>query len=585
MYREDQWKFGGQLAQHGDEPREDGGVVNVGWPMESHQPVGTCIDAQLPQHRSAPRPTEVGHQGVDHDVADEVDLIFAISLGPQVVHRIWRRRKEVVADPVGDHPIYLFGHRPVAAAQPGFDVGDVRPGLGCNKRTRDSRIDVADDDDEVRTNALEQRLESGHHPRGLDGVSAGADLEAVVGWPDTELLEEDLAHAGVVVLPGVYQNCLHGPPFERIKDRLDFDEVGPRPGHTDYSSHAGSILKPFVDGGRAAPESGGDVFTASLLAFSVTLVLGPVVIRRLTGRGILDVPGDRSNHTVPTPRGGGIAVMAGVLVGVLVAQSVLAVALLMGILIAAGVGALEDLRGVPIVPRLLLTSFAALALLAALAFAGLPAGLSGILILLVAVPWTLAVINAVNFMDGIDGISAATAIVVGSAYALLGRVADSDPLTVLGLVTAAAAAGFAPYNVPRALVFLGDVGSYGLGATFAAMSLLAVAEGLPLEAAIAPLALYLADTGMTIVRRVHAGEPWHLPHRRHVYQRLVALGFPHVGVSATIGALTAVCAGLGAVSVVGSTSARVVAGAGLLVVLATYLALPRLLAPSESARQ
>lgn len=327
------------------------------------------------------------------------------------------------------------------------------------------------------------------------------------------------------------------------------------------------------------------MFTASLLAFSVTLVLEPAVIRRLKRRGILDFPGHRSNHTVPTPRGGGIAVMAGVLVGVLVAQSLLALGLLVGILIAAGVGALEDVRGVPIVPRLLLTSVAALALLAALAFAGLPADFSGTLILLVGLPWTLAVVNAVNFMDGINGISAATAIVGGCAYALLGRVVDSDPLTVLGLVAASAAVGFAPYNVPRALVFLGDVGSYGLGAIFAAMSLLAVAEGLPLEAAVAPLALYLADTGMTIVRRVRAGEPWQLPHKRHVYQWLVALGRSHVCVSATIGALTALCAGLGAVSVVGSTPARAAAGAGLLMVLAIYLALPRLLAPTKSGRR
>jgi len=69
----------------------------------------------------------------------------------------------------------------------------------------------------------------------------------------------------------------------------------------------GSIVQRFVDGGRAAPESGGDVFTASVLAFTVTLVLEPVVIRRLTSRGILDFPGDRSNHAVPTPRGGGMA--------------------------------------------------------------------------------------------------------------------------------------------------------------------------------------------------------------------------------------------------------------------------------------
>ena len=323
---------------------------------------------------------------------------------------------------------------------------------------------------------------------------------------------------------------------------------------------------------------------AALLAFLVTLVLEPVVIRLLVGRGVFDVPGERSSHTQPTPRGGGVAVVAGIVVGVLFSGSSVAVGLLVGILIAAGVGLLEDLRGVPIVMRILLTSVAAVTLMVALLLAGLPEGFLGILIPLVGVPWTLAVVNAVNFMDGINGISAITAIVGGIAYALLGRLANSDPLMVLGLVTAAAALGFAPYNVPRARAFLGDVGSYGIGAALASMSLLAVVEGLPLEAAIAPLALYLADTGVTIVRRVHSGEPWHLPHRCHAYQRLVVLGFAHVAVSVTVGVLTAVCAGLGAVSVVGSASARAVADGFLLVVLATYLALPRLLSTSGSVR-
>lgn len=93
------------------------------------------------------------------------------------------------------------------------------------------------------------------------------------------------------------------------------------------------------------------------------------------------------------------------------------------------------------------------------------------LVLVIAIPWTLVVVNAVNFMDGINGISAATAIVGGGAYGLFGQAAGIEALTILGTVVAAAGLGFAPYNLPRARVFLGDVGSYGIGAAFAAMSL------------------------------------------------------------------------------------------------------------------
>jgi UDP-N-acetylmuramyl pentapeptide phosphotransferase/UDP-N-acetylglucosamine-1-phosphate transferase len=319
------------------------------------------------------------------------------------------------------------------------------------------------------------------------------------------------------------------------------------------------------------------VLTAALVAFVVTLALEPVVIKQLTRRAILDVPVDRSNHTVPTPRGGGVAVIAGVLVATLVAWNSAAISLLGGILIAAAVGGLEDVRGIRIVPRLLLTTVAALALLAALTVDDLPDGVAGGLLIVVAVPWTLAVVNAVNFMDGINGISAVTAVIGGSAYALIGKISDVETLTILGLAVAGAGLGFAPYNVFRARVFLGDIGSYGLGAAFAAMSLLAVAKGLPPEAAAAPLGLYLADTGTTILRRARAGEQWHLPHKQHVYQRLVALGLPHVGVSAAVGAITAACSALGMVSLSGSVMARAAADLALLVLLGVYLACPRLL--------
>lgn len=326
-----------------------------------------------------------------------------------------------------------------------------------------------------------------------------------------------------------------------------------------------------------------DVLTPALLALLVTAALEPLLIRRLTKRAMLDVPGERSNHSIPTPRGGGVAVMAGLLVGIVFTADPAVIGLLGGILMTAGVGLLEDVRGLRIASRLLLTTVAAIALLASLTLDELPAGFYGGLLLVVAVPWTLAVVNAMNFMDGINGISAATGVVGGVAYSFLGYATDNDSLTALGLVVAAAMLGFAPYNVPVARVFLGDVGSYGLGAAFAAMSLLAVAGGLPLEAAVAPLALYLADTGATIVRRVHDGEPWQLPHKRHTYQQLVALGLPHVAVGAGVGILTMVCAALGAVSLFGSVLARTSAVVMLLIVLVAYLASPRLLASREAA--
>ena len=319
------------------------------------------------------------------------------------------------------------------------------------------------------------------------------------------------------------------------------------------------------------------VVIAALSAFAVTVILEPLVIRGLRKRSVLDLPSARSNHAVPTLRGGGIAVVAGICVGVAVSGELLAFALLGGIFIAAGVGAVEDLRGLPIASRLLLVTVAGLALVAALIANGGATGPAGVVVLLLAVPWTLAVVNAVNFMDGINGISATTAIIGGIAYAWLGWANESGSLTALGLVLAAAGLGFAPFNVPRARVFLGDVGSYGIGATFAALSLLAVVDGVPLVAAVAPLALYLADTAATILRRVAAREPWLRPHNSHTYQRLVALGMQHVSVSALVGAITAGCAALGAISMIGSSTATAAAVVAIAVVVGVYLVSPQLL--------
>jgi len=323
-------------------------------------------------------------------------------------------------------------------------------------------------------------------------------------------------------------------------------------------------------------ESGRELTLAAVVGLAVTLALEPLVIQWVRGRSMFDIPVERSNHLLPTPRGGGVAVVAGIAAGVFVFGDPLSTSLMAGVGVAAVVGAVEDVRGLGIGQRLMGTTAAAIAMATALAW-HLPAGtVLGTAVLIATVPWTLAVVNAVNFMDGINGISAATAVVSGAAYAWMGVAVGAPALAVLGVAAAAAGMGFAPFNVPRARVFLGDVGSYGLGAVLAATSLVAVAVGVPLEAAIAPLSLYLVDTGVTILNRMRTGEPWYLPHKTHVYQRLVALGHPHMVVSGLVAALIGACSALGAQSIGAAPTARAGVVAGLVAVLAIYLALPRL---------
>jgi UDP-N-acetylmuramyl pentapeptide phosphotransferase/UDP-N-acetylglucosamine-1-phosphate transferase len=267
------------------------------------------------------------------------------------------------------------------------------------------------------------------------------------------------------------------------------------------------------------------VFLTSLM---VGLLLQPPLILWLRSRGVLDVPNARSSHTAITPRGGGIAVLVGLAVGVCVGhvggKDVMVV--FIGALCLGVVGLADDIRGLS--ARLRLGIIACVGALAgSLIGSPLPLLLSPI----VMGAWVAAYVNAFNFMDGINGISGLTAFVCGVSYALMGLEFHSVTILVLGAALAGASASFLPYNIPRAKVFLGDVGSYSLGFVIAVVGWMAWAAGAPVALAIAPTAVYLADTGATLVRRFRRGVPLTDAHREHAYQQLAAGGCRHTTVA------------------------------------------------------
>jgi UDP-N-acetylmuramyl pentapeptide phosphotransferase/UDP-N-acetylglucosamine-1-phosphate transferase len=127
-------------------------------------------------------------------------------------------------------------------------------------------------------------------------------------------------------------------------------------------------------------------------------------------------------------------------------------------------------------------------------------------------------------------------------------------------------------------MFLGDVGSYFLGAALAITALAAIGAGVPPEAAAFPFLLYAADTGVTLVRRVAQGERWWDAHHEHAYQRLVDAGWSHTATTLVFGALCSAIALLGLASLSSSLAARAVAALAALGVTVAYLALPELVA-------
>jgi UDP-N-acetylmuramyl pentapeptide phosphotransferase/UDP-N-acetylglucosamine-1-phosphate transferase len=316
---------------------------------------------------------------------------------------------------------------------------------------------------------------------------------------------------------------------------------------------------------------------AAVIAFGLTIVLCPPVLACLRRWGVLDVPGQRSSHAEPIPRGSGIAPAVGATVALATASALdgQARAGLLAVSLAFGaVGFLDDVVGVPALRRLALQVVAA-----ALAVWWLVASWDGSQTWRVAVAggallWLVSYVNAFNFMDGIDGMSVAQVLVAGTAWSVVGHVENVPALVTGSLVITGAALGFAPFNFPRARMFLGDGGSYFFGAWLAGLAVMAVLARVPPEAVLAPLSLYLADTGTTLLRRVRRGDVWYLPHREHAYQRLVQLGWTHSRTTLTVGAVMAVVSGLGALALTDSVALRV-AGDGLVVaVLAGYLWAP-----------
>lgn len=283
---------------------------------------------------------------------------------------------------------------------------------------------------------------------------------------------------------------------------------------------------------------------------AVSVVATGLVIPLLVKVGMWDVSNGRSSHTGRVPRGGGIGMLAGFTASLLIAaphlgrQSalIMSAALLMGL-----IGLVDDVRGIRPLPRLAIQAAAGVAL-ALSAVAGedwsLPYAAAA---LVVGTLWIVACINAFNFMDGINGMSALSATVAGLWYAWVGEYAGHSLLVGLGLALAGASLGFLPWNAPRARVFLGDVGSYGIGAVVAFLALVAWEVTGRLDQALAPLVIYLADTAWTLASRARRGAPLLEPHREHAYQRLAQSLGSHLPVSVAVAsAATLVCLAAGA---------------------------------------
>jgi len=286
---------------------------------------------------------------------------------------------------------------------------------------------------------------------------------------------------------------------------------------------------------------------ATAAVFAAVAALTGVVLGWLRRRAVFDRPGPRSAHAVPTPRGGGIAILLvlypawALAVPLAGAPQRLWPVLAAGALLAV-VSWLDDLKNLSPAVRLPVHGLAVAAGLGAALASGAPPVFQGLLpewldAVAAGVLW-LWFLNLFNFMDGIDGIAGTEAASIGGGLALVlllaWPAASALPLAALGLTLAAAALGFLCWNRPPAKLFLGDVGSIPLGFLIGFLLLEAARGGAWAAALILP-AVFLADATWTLVRRTARGANPLEAHAEHVYQRAVReIGRSHGQVVAAV---------------------------------------------------
>lgn len=303
---------------------------------------------------------------------------------------------------------------------------------------------------------------------------------------------------------------------------------------------------------------------AVCLTFFLTLLIIYGMLRLRFGNVAMDHPNERSLHTTPVPRTGGIALMAGVLAGWIVGWQPWLLPIFCSVAILIGVSFLDDVKGLPPGWRFLSHFVAAGIFL----WHGTSAEVILLMLAAVAMVWMT---NLFNFMDGSDGLAGGMALFGFGFYALAAWMAADAAFAVVLLTIAAGAAAFLVFNFHPARIFMGDSGSIPLGFLAAAFGLLGVERDVwPLWFPILVFSPFIIDATITLLRRLLQGEKVWQAHRSHYYQRLVQLGWGHRKTALNEYGLMA-CAGLSAIGMVGQ--ATVVQAIGLSMWGAIYAAL------------
>ena len=276
-------------------------------------------------------------------------------------------------------------------------------------------------------------------------------------------------------------------------------------------------------------------WVATLFLTFVAALGGTALVRRFAlGTGLLDHPNERSSHNVPTPSGGGLAIvlaygLATISIWVLgfIDGSPVVASLVGGGAIAA-IGFIDDRRPLSSTVRFAVQCVAVIFAMLVLEpsshnYFGLSETVPAALVFVGIVLAALWLVNLFNFMDGIDGIASIEAITVSLGVAVLVVLNGRADLAFWPLTLAAACAGFLYWNWSPAKIFMGDVSSGFLGFVLAVMAIAMSATGaISILSWVILLGVFFTDATVTLLRRMMRGEAWYRAHRCHAYQHLAA---------------------------------------------------------------
>ena len=317
------------------------------------------------------------------------------------------------------------------------------------------------------------------------------------------------------------------------------------------------------------------IFITFFFSTLLSWLLTSRVRRYALKKDFLDIPNARSSHSVPTPRGGGLSIIIVLLLSAVAslflpdAPVQLLVSLVLATLAYALLGWQDDKHDLPASIRFLFQLLIAIFFTAWLAWHGMldfTLSIAGIAVILSSVLWIAWMANLYNFMDGIDGISAVETIILGTTTSYWFAMSGAISIAIICIAVAGAALGFLRWNWSPAKIFMGDVGSLALGAFFAIIAMIGSSSlDIPFSAFLILYAVYLADSGVTLLRRIIKRERWWQAHRSHFYQRAVQSGYSHAQVSLAVLAINLLLAVLASLVVVDMLDANIALLASLII--------------------